>query len=137
MADVINLADRRKKPQLTPKELVDSAVAVIMSDWERFAKTNRLNDYFTETTGLWTDHGVNYLSDLNAVSGVENKLGMEIVVKSPSYPNHLGWRANFCHKSGTAGTPDLPFETYARCFNILLFIKLKRDFIASGYTDEL
>ena len=137
MADVINLADRRKKEQPHPKQLVDSAVSVIMSDWERFAKSNRLNDYFTEAASVWTDQGVNYLSDLNAVSVIENKLGMDIVVKSPSLPSHLGWRASFFHKSGTSTTPDMPFETYARCFNILLFIKLKRDFLAHGHLDEL
>ena len=136
MADIINLADRRKKDPPSIHKLIEDAIDLISSEWERFAKVNRLNDYFIETAGVWTEAGVNYLSDLNAISAVENKIGISIIVTAP-FGGHLGWRASFPIKSGTVTTPDLPFETYARCFNILLHLKLKRDLLANGYSDEL
>ena len=137
MADVINLADRRKKELPPPVDVLRNAVDHIAADWERFAKTNRLNDYFVEAASVWTDGATNYLSDLNAISLIEHKLGYGVLVKSPAFTQGLGWKASFRLKSGTATTPDMPFETYARCFGILLYIKRKRDLVAMGYTEEL
>ena len=137
MADIINLADRRKKEKPTVAELAESAISFISSDWERFARNNRLNDFFISMAGVWAEESVNYLSDLNAVAKIESKLRMNVVVRSPYGHGHLGWRASFALKSGSVTTPDLPFETYARCFNILLFIKLKRDLVLNDMTDEL
>ncbi len=136
MAEIIQLSERRKKPPLTIHEITEEAVDAISGDWERFARLNRLNDYFVDTAGIWVDEGVNYLNDLNAIASIESKVGVPVIIKAPFGP-HLGWRASFSIKTGTVTTPDMPFETYARCFNVLLFLKLKRDLLAGGYADEL
>lgn len=136
MADVINLSDHRRKPPPSLEQVIAAGVEQVSLDWERFAKLNRLNDYFTDAAGAWTEDGVSYLSDLNALSKIEDTLGMNIMVASP-YGEHIGWRASFPLRSRAVCTPDMPFEAYARCFNILLFLKLKRDLLASGLADEL
>ena len=136
MAEIINIADRRKKERPSLKELVDGASEFISNDWEKFARNNKLNDYFVSMVGVWAEQNINYMSDLNAIAKMEARLGMCVVVRAP-YGPALGWRASFMLKTGTATTPDMPFETYARCFNILLFIKLKRDLVLNDMTDEL
>lgn len=137
MADVIKLSDHRKKEVPTLKELVDRAVEMLQSEWERFAKVNRLNDFFTEATSAWTSKDTNYLGDLNAVAGLEAKIGLNVLVRAPLAAHNLGWQAAFYTKTSKIHTPELPFETYARCFNVLLFLKLKRDLISHGLVDEM
>lgn len=137
MADIINLADRRRKAPPSLEELIGQAVDSIMADWERFAKVNRLNDYFIESAAAWTEAGTNYLSDLNAISSIEGRIGLLPLLRAPISREQLGWQASFYIRSGKVHTPDMSFETYARCFNILLFLKLRRDLLAHGYTDEL
>lgn len=137
MADIIQFDTIKRRAAPTVHELITQAAEWVMHDWEKFAKLNRLNDYFTSTASVWTREGVNYLEDLNAVSVIEQKIGMNIVVRSPLISEHMGWKASFPLQSTTVYTPEMPFETYARCFNILLFIKLKRDLLAAGMADEL
>ena len=136
MADVINIADRRKKEKPPLEELITQAVEFIQQDWEKFARGNKLNDFFTSFASVWVDPGVSYMNDLNSIGVIEQKLGITIVVRSP-FGGQMGWRAASVFSGGTAWTPDMPFESYARCFNVLLFIKLKRDLLANDMVDQL
>jgi len=136
MAEIIKLSDRRKKEQPSLQYLIDNAVELTSIEWEKFARLNRLNEYFLQKAGIWADNSISYMSDLTAISEIEQKLGMSIIVRSP-FQSNLGWRASFPTKSSMITTPDMPFETYARCFNIILFLKLKRDLVQHGYADEL
>ncbi len=136
MAEIFNIADHRKKEKPTLKELTDASVEFISNDWERFARNNRLNDFFVQMAGVWADQTINYLSDLNAIALIESKLGMCVIVRAP-YGPAIGWRGSFMLKNATVTTPDLPFEAYARCFNVLLYIKLKKDLVLHDMTDEL
>lgn len=137
MADVISLADHRKKDPPSVAALAQRATDGLADDWARFARLNRLNDFFIETASVWTATGASYLSDLNAIAFVEGRVGLLPIIRAPITKEQLGWQAAFYTKTLKVHTPDLPFETYARCFNILLFLKLKRDLLAHGYTDEL
>lgn len=137
MGEIINLSDRRKKDTPSLQELIETASSFIAQDWERYAKINRLNDYFVDATAACSEERISYLNDLNSISAMEQKLGMRVVVKSPLHREHLGWRASFALKTATVTSLEMPFETYARCFSILLFIKLKRDLLAAGMADEL
>lgn len=106
----------------------------ISEDWARFARNNRLNDYFLSCVPLWALPQLNYLSDLNAVATVEAKLGLSPIVNAPgtSAASKLGWVAGFDTKDVRVETPVLMCEAYARCFNILLFLKLSRELTNHG-----
>jgi hypothetical protein len=139
MADVINLSDRRKKPPPTLEELAAFCVEQVMEEWERFAKANRLNDFFINRAGLTAKQRVNYLSDLNEVAQLEKTIKLEPCIMAPDMAGSLGWRASFkVHEPLTASspekiyivqTPDMPSEGYARCCNILIFKKLSREML--------
>ena len=131
MADIISLSDHRKKPEEKPtiETIVMSSLESIAGDWERFARNNRLNDYLRQAAPQWTKDNVDYLSDLNALSIIENKinLGLYLVSAEAAAKNQLGWVAGFKISGVRAETPPMAFEAYARCFNILLFLKVSRE----------
>ncbi len=131
MSNVIDLFNRRKlvlveKP--TIETLATGCVEDISENWERFARNNRLNDFFLSSVPVWALPQLNYLSDLNAVSNVENKIGLNVIVNAPdtSAGSRLGWVAAFEINGLRFETPVMMCEAYARCFNILLFLKLGR-----------
>jgi hypothetical protein len=136
MADIINLADRRKKEAPAIRDIVDDAISYVSDEWEKNARANRLNEYVADALKVWSANDVMYTQGLNAISNVEGALGMVIIVKSP-YNGQIGWKAGFVTKSLTCFTPDLPFESYARCFNVLVFLKVKRDLQLYDIRDEL
>jgi hypothetical protein len=136
VADVINLADRRKKDHPLPMEVITAAGTWLQEGWERAAHRNKLNEFVMEHASVWADPSAAYLSDLNALASLEEKLGISTIVRSP-YGSQFGWRGSCLIAAGTASTPDMPYETYARAFCCLLFIKLKRDFAAHGMLDSL
>lgn len=136
-AEVINMADRRKpviieKPSV--EQLAHECCDEIAGNWERFARNNRLNDYFVQSVPLWTTTGVDYLSDLNALSVIESKINLGVLISAPgvSNPNQIGWLAIFKMNDVNVGTPPMFSEAYARCFNILLFLKLGRELTQAG-----
>jgi hypothetical protein len=138
VAEIIDLAAHRRqapeKPSLAELELY--CREKISDDWERAARNNRLNEYFTSCVPiiLGTMPGVNYLADLNALSVVEGKINLPLELLSPgaSGVNQLGWVASFKLNGTRIMTPFMPFEAYARCFNILLFLMLGRELIQHG-----
>ena len=74
-AKVINFLDFKKTAEnraLSVEQIAERCSDEISWNWERFARNNRLNDYFVQNTP-WTDNTINYLSDLNALSLLENK----------------------------------------------------------------
>ncbi len=103
-------------------------------EWEKFAKLNRLNDYVTSSLPSWANANINYLQDLNEVGMVETKIGLVLTLTAP-YNSQIGWRAGFVLKGGTFYTPDMSYESYARCFNILYFLRLKRELTQRGMTE--
>lgn len=136
MAEVIDFASKRQRKKPTFDELLIDAQEQISQGWERFARANQLNDFIVQGLSVWAKEGVSYTNDLNLISEVEQQIGLNLVLTSPT-EDQLGWRAGATFRNAISWTPDLPFETYARCFNVLLYLKLKKDLIAHGMMDEL
>lgn len=130
MGEIVQLFPKRK-PTIEQLEL--EAIEYIGAGWERAARNNRLNDFFIEQTKPWSKTDTSYVLDLNPLSMMESKLGMIITIRSP-VGVILGWQASFMVGDHFLSTPILSFETYARSFNILVFMKLRRDFVSHGYT---
>lgn len=130
MADIISLDDRRKKPAAQPtiREIADDCTEDILGNWEKFARNNSLNDYFIQCTPSWSQPSINYVSDLNALSAIETKIDINLAIFGPGHlEGQLGWMAGFKINDHLITTPGIMLsEAYARCFNILLFLKLCR-----------
>lgn len=135
MSNVIDMFSP-KKPREVPsiEVLAVRCVDDISENWERFARNNRLNDFFMKSIPSWAAPGLNYVSNLNAVSVVETKLGLSFILYAPgtSPSSKLGWVASFEIKGVKVETPVMVCEAYARCFNILLFLKLSRELTNHG-----
>ena len=134
MADIIDIASRRKPAALTVQDLASACVDEIQSNWEKMARGNRLNEFFIQSTPSWSQPSVNYLEDLNSLSNVELKIGLDPQVVAPGFSpdNALGWIGAFRLNGIVVATPFLVNEQYARCFLILLFLKLKRSLVTNG-----
>lgn len=106
--------------------LAQNCIDTVATQWAKAAKINKLNDHFVQTVP-WANRGGDYLSDLNLISEIESKLKMEIFLRSPQ-DNYIGWSAGF--RMGNNGIETAPIhftENYARCFNVLLFLKIKHE----------
>lgn len=134
MGKVVEINSFRRKRLRSFAEVVTECTDELLTDWGRHAKNNRLNDFFTSSV-VYAEEGINYLQDLNAVADIENKLGIEISITSPNSGkhSHMGWRVTSRIGSNTLICPDMPFETYARCFNILLYQKVRRALLLEGF----
>lgn len=136
MADVIDISTRFKKPPPKPTvaELAQFCTDEILSHWEKFASNNRLNDYFRSSTPMYSRSDVNYLEDLNALSLIEQRVHLEPQIIAPGFndKNTLGWIAAFRLNGSIVVTPFMVNEGYARCFNVLLFLKLNRELQSAG-----
>lgn len=126
---VVNIADFRKKSlPPTQQEIVAFCVTSVMDEWERFAKANKLTDFFETSCGSHLKPFTNYLSNLTELAVLEEKLGIHPGVWAPGIndPSQLGWRACFRYGDVLVETPDMAFEAHARACNVLIFQKLRR-----------
>lgn len=124
MGDVISFTDRKKAPPPSLTSLIETALVDIDSNWARFAKTNRLNNFFVQSVPMWAKQNVDYLTDLNELALIESKINM------PAFSVGLqaaGWIAQHQLRDTIVCTPPMHTESASRAFNILLFLKLSRD----------
>lgn len=129
MANVIQLSDHRKqaKPKLSVAEVVSWCIDDLIGTWEKFAKTNRLNDFFQQSIQSSTAD-LNYVQDLNAIASIEAKLGLALQIISPDFSeDSLGWVASFRVNGAFVSTPWMSSEAFARSFAIVLFLKVKAE----------
>ena len=140
MADVINLSDHRKPSveQPTIGQIAAECSEEIAGNWEKFARNNRLNDYFVSSTPSWSLNNTNYLADLNALALIESKINIVISVCAPGHSgvSQLGWVSTFNINGTKVSTPFMVCEAYSRCFNILLFLKVGRALTQRGIPIE-
>jgi hypothetical protein len=132
MADVFVLADHRKKaPPPPPRDVAMFCVAAIMDEWERFAKSNKLSDFVNSQLGSHAKPFINYLTNLNELSVIEQQLSLCPGILAPGIngPGQIGWRASFRFGDEIIETPDMAFEAHARAANILIFQKLRREMV--------
>lgn len=142
MSNVIDFTARRLAKQKPPKtqtvnSLYQAALDFLLGDWQKMAKTNRLNDYFKRSISSTVDLGckVNYMSGLNDVATLEMNHQLFPIIYFPGTlkREQLGWIVSFKIGDTAVMTPELATEAYARCFAIMLFLKLKRDMTAAGF----
>lgn len=134
MGEVVDFTARRLKEQPKPatmETLMVKAIEFLLTDWEKMARNNRLNDYFRSSLPNLIDQTarVNFMSDLNEVAALELNLELFPMIFFPGTTDRkqLGWVVQFFLGKERISTPELASEAYARCFAILLYIKLKRD----------
>ena len=138
MGNVIDFTARRLKEQpkpVTMEELMANAVDLLLIDWEKMARNNRLNDYFKKSVPqVDKDTKTNYMSDLNEIAALELNIELFPMVFFPGTVDRkqLGWIVQFFLGKTRISTPELASETYARCFAILMYLKMKRDAIEAG-----
>jgi len=141
MTNVIDFTAKRlgkvaPPKQVTWEELHSHATEFLLGDWEKMARNNRLNDYFKQSLPNLIDPASksNYMADLNEVAALEMNLEFFPRMFSPGtqHKGQLGWLVQFHLGEGLFGTPELASEPYARCFAILLYLKLKRDALEAG-----
>ncbi len=139
MGEVVDFTARRLKerpPKPTMEELMVKAIEFLLQDWEKMARNNRLNDYFRASMPNLIDQSTktNFMSDLNEVAGLELNLELFPMIFFPGTTDRkqLGWVVQFFLGKERISTPELASEAYARCFAILLYLKLKRDALEAG-----
>jgi hypothetical protein len=131
----------KEKPQVTWASIKEAAQDFLLTDWEKMARNNRLNEYFKRSLANQIDHGskVNYMSDLNEIAALELNLELYPMIFFPGTLNgtQQQWVVQFKLDKETVCTPELASEAYARCFAILLFLKVKREAIVNGLLKNL
>lgn len=145
MGNVIDFASRKKPIPAKPTvdDIVVFCVDDILDHWDKAAKKNRLSEYFIESVYFLKSidkdapEKINYLESLTAISVIESKLGMGIRLANPEYGDDEndalpGWIAGFRLGDETVITPYMVSEAYARCFNILAYLKIQRELTAHG-----
>jgi hypothetical protein len=137
MINVISLDSRRKSAPVKPtvQQVIEFCVEDILDHWEKFASNNRLNDYFIASVPSWTNQSINYLEDLTAVSIIEQKIDLPVQVVAPGFGSaedpFPGWIASFRLNGEIITTPFMVSEVYARCFNIMLYLKIRRELVSN------
>ncbi len=138
MANVIDFGAKRlaktgkahKPVPVTTREVINNAIDYLLSDWEKFARKNQLNNFFSEFFPVNDEKpNADYLHDLTAVADLESKIGTSIVVYFPGLidPVQVGWVVKFKMGEEEIFTPDMSTECQARCFALLLYLKIKAD----------
>ena len=115
---------------ITNQDVLKNVYDDIIDDWQAAAVRNKLSDFIRNKLPAHV-HGAasaDYVNDLNTIAHVETKLNMKIAIFSPEVTpgNSHGWLVGF-HR-GTevfSGPSEMVTESYARAFNLLLFVGLE------------
>lgn len=133
MGEIIDFMTRRTLGAAQPMTMValeERATDLLLIDWEKMARNNRLNDYFRASLPNLIDQSskINFMGDLNEVAALELNNELFPIIYFPGTLNKKqhGWIVMFHVGDYLAKTPELASEAYARCFAVLLHIKLKR-----------
>jgi len=140
MTDVVDLASYRgkKKPPVKSEKTLalgtfSDCFDDVTSSWQKAVLHNNLNQYFLNSLPkqkIPDPIGTkDYVNDLNFLSALERHLGMTVVIFYPAASNNnpVGWIAGFQHTTQAFSTPEMASESYARAFNILLFLQFKEE----------
>lgn len=142
MGEVVDFTAKRlekqksAKPLVTMETVTSEAIDYLLGEWEKMARHNRLNDYFKRALPNLIEYGnkTNFMADITAVAGLEMNIDLFPMMFSPGTMNkkQLGWVVSFHIGEHQVATPELANEAYARCFGILLYLKVKRDALSHG-----
>lgn len=132
----IRLAKGKAKPQVTMDAVIADSTDFLLGEWEKMARNNRLNDYFKRALPNVIEYGnkTNFMADITAVAGLEMNMSMFPMMFAPGTRDvkQMGWVVSFFLGEHQISTPELANEAYARCFGILLYLKVKHDALAHG-----
>ena len=123
-SDVVPLTDANE--ELKQKFL--NVTNEILDLWREHAVNDSLNDFIIENfKDRLIDKKLDYTSDLNAIAKLENHIRLNPIVLGPgaTQGNSIGWGAGFYLNGLLIATPEFSSEVYARCFNVLLYSKLR------------
>ena len=125
MSNVIQLSHHRKDPEKEWESFLIESVDYLIGEWETAVRKNCLNEFFR--TYAYRTNDRNYTSDLNAISSLENDYSLGLINYAPfSLSNHqTGWISAFKVFNKSVHTPEFVSEAQARCFALLLFLRLK------------
>jgi hypothetical protein len=109
----------------TNAEIFQDTVEDVMGDWQRAAIKNCLNEFIASKLPSHMRGATNadYLNDLNVISVLEQKLGLQVAIFYPGCTtnNPYGWLAAFHRGPEIFSTPpDIVSEANARALNVLL-----------------
>ena len=131
MANIIDLNSRRpnKSCSVTLQSIADESIEFLISEWEKFSRKNRLNEYFVQyfPNFVDVDSRVNFMSDLTELAALESTLGRGGSVFAPYalHPQQVGWVSRFKMAAEEISTPDMSSECHARAFALLLYLRVK------------
>jgi hypothetical protein len=125
MGNVINLFAKTKEenPPLSFSEIADYCKEALISDWEMYSKKNKLQEFIFASIVPYGDELEDYTCDLNALSLVELRIGISTSIHKVD--SH--WVAGFTVDDLLITTPRFGNEALARAFNILMFMKIRRE----------
>lgn len=120
-------SDERTTYEKDNQEIFQDVYEDVSGEWQRYAIKNKLNEYMASVLPNYalSNNLANYISDLNVISEVEQKLNMKVAVFYPgcSNSNPYGWLAAFHYGDEIFSTPaDMASEANARALNILLYL---------------
>lgn len=121
---------REKVKPLTPSELFDMVYSDIVDDWQNAAKNNKLSELIHKKLPAHcaVSPNTDYVNDLNVIAHIERKLNLILSINSPEFSgNKMGWMVVFKKDDDVySGPPDMVLESYARAFNVLLYVEFER-----------
>jgi len=127
MGTVVNFPkkqiDIKASTEKTPEGILEDLTLFWGEHWEK----NSLNEFIFASAVPYGDAEADYLSNLNAISKLEELVGIKPSIYRVSDLNFAGWVASFYWDGVEMTTPRFYTEAEARAFNVLLYLKLKRD----------
>lgn len=113
----------------TFNEIVNLCISEVFENWTIYDQQNKLNDLFLQKISyLPIDKSEIFLQNLNSLSRIEAKIGLNVQVISPNFNNKqksFGWISAFHCDGHLIATPFMASESLARTFAILLFLEIK------------
>lgn len=102
---------------------------ILLEAWKDEAIGNNLNKFIlSHFNDRLIDRTIDYTSDLNGVSKLEQLLKLNPIILGPGTTpsTSIGWGSGFFMNGLLITTPEFSSEVYARCFGLLLFVILSK-----------
>ena len=110
------------------KSVFIMVISEMTEEWQDYATVDNLNQYILDVfRDKLIDRSLDYTGSLDSISKLEQHLRFNPMVLGPgaTVGNSLGWGAGFYLNGNLYGTPEFSTEIHARCFNLILWVKLK------------
>lgn len=114
------------RPDISYSEVFSEVNVETLANWQLHATTDTLNKFIRSKISTFAkgEEAADYVGNLNVLSDIEQKLGMKIIMSYREDAKQFGWRAGFYKEQQIFSSADFIVinESYARAFNILLFV---------------